>query len=1705
MRQIYTRRNITIILAISLALIGFFVWYTYRNMNRASADSKKVTKTLQVLKALEDIKDDMQNIETAQRGYVLSGQPQFLDPYFQTMQRVARDTAAVHDLYALYPSRHTVFDQLLYLVREKIKFVKGTIESRQRGYDSAYNSIQSGKGRMIMDDFLAIIAGLEKEDRTLLTSSNLHREEVGKETTNLFITLATVFCLLIAILFRRIHFDLIRRDSNEKEMSFLADMVEQAGDAIISADSNFNILSWNKGAEEMYGYTKEEALGHKYHELLKSNRTDAERSTIVEVIRVSGYFSEEIEYIKKNDSSIIVLASYTLLRNKQSEIIGCTVVHRNITDRKLAEQLLREFNQKLNVEVQNKTAEIKETIERLRIISKATNDVIWDADLKPGGMVWWNENLSRKFGYRIKGDTTTSTFWDDHLHPDDKERVLRNIDHVLIETEDTTWSDEYRFRKVDGSYLNVYDRSYILRDHYGNAYRMIGSMADVTEMLITRKELQQSEENYRVLVEQATDGIMVTDIDGRFLIVNPSACKVLMYSEAELLTKTASDILDKDDIEKKPLRFEELRNGEKLTAERNVITGDKRVITLDINAQVLNDGRILVFIRDITEKKRAEEDIIKSNARFHIISKATSDIVWDWDIQEGRLWWNDNYYTILGFRKQREINDIESWFKNIHPDDRERVQKNIYAHFEGKELVWRDEYWYAKADGTYLYFLDRGHILRNNEGKAYRVIGSMIDFTDLFLAQEKVRKSEDNYRTLIEQATDAILIHTVDGVIHTYNKSAAFLTGYTIEEFGSLRLQDILVGDIITDPDNYAEILSGKPSIFYRHLKRKDGTIKEAEIIAKLIDGEKILVFARDVTDRKKAEEELANNELKFRTLTSNAPVGIIQTDVYGHTIYVNETWRSYTGMTFEEAMGDGWFNAVHPDDKTYLKNTWEEHVAKGLPSITEYRLIDKEGRTKWVSGNAVPLYNKDGEVTGYIGTIADMTERKMAEVNIRNSEETRRLIMSSSLDAIICMSTDGTITVWTPQAEKTFGWKENEIIGKRVADTIIPVQYRQRHEEGYRRYLQTGKEIMLNRLVETSGLHRDGYEFPIELSIIPIEQGDSSFFCAFIRNISERKQAELTIRRSEEQYRTLVEQAIDAIALYDADGKILDVNPGAEVLLGYSKTELCGMGLHQILAVEETNTNPVRYDILSGGSSTVKQRTMLRKDGSRVQTEVRSQQLPDGRFLSVVRDLTDRFEAQKKIQTEKELSDKVIDSLPGVFYWYDENLKFIRWNKQFEIVTGYTSEEIASMKPTDFFKGEGLTYIIDRLNHVFQHGHGDAEADFISKDGVSHPYFFNAIRVHFDGRPSLLGTGIDISDRIKAEKELKQSEEKYKLLFKNSPLPMWVYEITEMKILDVNDAALIHYGYSREEFLKLNTSNLSFLEKYVGINSSENFEKDILHTSGKLKHFRKNGEEIDVEITWHDIDYNDKPGRLVVAVDVTEKIRHEKEIKKTSEELRYLADHLHKVREEERTHMAREIHDELGQHLTVLKMDVAWLNKKIGDDADVAVKNKLADLLTMLDGTVRTVRRISSDLRPSLLDDLGLVAAMEWQLGEFEKHSGIKSSFHTTADDAVIRDDIKTGLFRIFQESLTNVARHAEAKNIAVDFQYTDKIFKLRIADDGKGFDERQVWGNKTLGILGMKERAAMIGGLYEISSSPGAGTTVLVTVLSDNINNNL
>jgi len=228
---------------------------------------------------------------------------------------------------------------------------------------------------------------------------------------------------------------------------------------------------------------------------------------------------------------------------------------------------------------------------------------------------------------------------------------------------------------------------------------------------------------------------------------------------------------------------------------------------------------------------------------------------------------------------------------------------------------------------------------------------------------------------------------------------------------------------------------------------------------------------------------------------------------------------------------------------------------------------------------------------------------------------------------------------------------------------------------------------------------------------------------------------------------------------------------------------------------------------------------------------------------------------------------------------------------------------------------------------------------------------------------------------------------------------------------------------------------------------------------------------------------------------EIKERTIAEAQLRESEVQLRALAARLISVREEERARIAREIHDELGQVLTGLKMDVTWLARRLAGTEKQLVE-KAEAMSSLIDSTMHLIRRIATGLRPEILDDMGLVAAFGWQAKEFQKRMGMRCRLKLPEDQVVLDKELSTAVFRIFQEILTNIARHAKASSVDVNLSISDDVLELKVVDDGIGISDSQIRGNGSLGLLGMQERAQLFGGEVSIQGASGRGTTVSVSI---------
>lgn len=347
------------------------------------------------------------------------------------------------------------------------------------------------------------------------------------------------------------------------------------------------------------------------------------------------------------------------------------------------------------------------------------------------------------------------------------------------------------------------------------------------------------------------------------------------------------------------------------------------------------------------------------------------------------------------------------------------------------------------------------------------------------------------------------------------------------------------------------------------------------------------------------------------------------------------------------------------------------------------------------------------------------------------------------------------------------------------------------------------------------------------------------------------------------------------------------------------------------------------------------------------------------------------------------------------------------------------------------------------------------------------------------------------ITARKRAEEALRASEERFAKIFHLSPFRMGILRIRDGIVLEVNDAWSRGTGFPREEIINQSifkfawTMDQRLVEKIRQVLKNP---KPFLNLEVRFE--SKDGREVIANTSAVMFDLDGEPCYLWVANDITER-------KHAEEALRALSARLHSAREEEGARIAREIHDELGGILTGLKWDLEKIDTNLKGSNELSeIHKRINSMTTLIETTINTVRRIASELRPGVLDDLGLVAAIEWQVEQFQSRSGLKCHWTNRAREVELSRERATAVFRILQEILTNVLRHARATNLYVKLARSKHFFELEVRDDGVGIAASQRMNSRSLGLLGMKERALLVGGAVRITGKEGGGTTVLVRV---------
>ena len=703
-------------------------------------------------------------------------------------------------------------------------------------------------------------------------------------------------------------------------------------------------------------------------------------------------------------------------------------------------------------------------------------------------------------------------------------------------------------------------------------------------------------------------------------------------------------------------------------------------------------------------------------------------------------------------------------------------------------------------------------------------------------------------------------------------------------------------------------------------------------------------------------------------------------------------------------------------------------------------------------------------------------TRHKKAEEALRESEETYRQLTESISDVFFEMDKDLRCTYWNKASEKITGISAKDAIGKSLLELFPDIPFTRKTKRVYLDVLITQQpQTFINEYLF------GGKDFFFDINVYPSKHGLS----VFAKDITERMQAEEELREKEEFNFALFQHNPIQTIVVDRGGRVIKVNMAKRE----SGDRLPNIGDVMYKDYAAKHEIDMQAELMECIRSDKKKKFPAMKYGDKF-LDITIASFPQGAIITSL-DITERKRA------EEELED-IFNLSPDMIAVCDTEGKFLKANPSWEKVLGYTTREVLDLgwtklvHPDDVEKTNKeiekqlkVSPIINFINR------------FKCKDGS---YKLLEWQATYAKEGIVHATARDITDRKKAEEALRASEGKYRSLFDNM-LEGFAYckiivdknnKPVDFEYIEVNDAFEKLTGLTKEQVTGKRVTEAIPDIKKTNPEVFKIYGKVAL--TGKPTHFDIYFKPIK---RWLSISvYCPKRGYFVAIFEnITERKQAEEEIKNSQLQLRNLTAHLQSVREEERTLIAREMHDELGQALTAMKMDLSWLDKKLPKDQKPLFK-KIKSMSKLADATLQTVKKISTDLRPGLLDDLGLTAAIEWQAEEFQTRTGIKCEITVDPEDIILDKDRSTAIFRIFQETLTNVARHAKATKVKVSLKEKAGKIELKVRDNGKGITEKQVSDPKSFGLIGIKERAYYLDGKVVIKGLQDKGTALTIRI---------
>jgi len=1181
--------------------------------------------------------------------------------------------------------------------------------------------------------------------------------------------------------------------------------------------------------------------------------------------------------------------------------------------------------------------------------------------------------------------------------------------------------------------------------------------------------------NCRTLLNSPIDSVLLIDRYGTVLDANETVARRFGRRVPDLVGVNIYEMLPpelatsrKAFIEKvlesgEPCRFEDERDGVWYDHILSPVSDDQG-----------NVMKILIWARDITERKRMEDISRLGNRVLEASPEHISIVGRDYIYR----YVNKTYVEVHGLLQDQIVGKhvAELLGKDVFDG---LVKPLLDRCLAGEEIKYESLFNFKNAGRRLM--LVRYLPLKNRVGEIDGVVVFSRDITDIKSSEEKLLASEQKFRSLVEVTTDWIWEVDEKGTYTYASPKIKDILGYEPEEILGQTPFDLMLQDEAARIKNIFmnKLIDKEPFYGLENINRhKDGRLIVLETNGIPVFDEKGRFkghrgIDRDITERKRFEKLLLDNEDRLKKAQAIARLGSWELDVVNNNLtWSDEVYRIFGLQPGEFAVSyEAFLEAVHPDDRTVVDEAYSRSLRDARETYEiEHRIVRKStGEIRYVHEKCAHIRDASGMIIKSVGMVQDITERKRTEEALRSAlEESQQreqevLALQKSSNAVLryrlfkesarfifdsCKNLIGATAGYVALLSEDK--RENRVLIldpgglSCTVDPSLPMPIRGLRERAY----STGSPVYHNNFAasEWKSLMPDGHANLDNVLFSPLvidgqvlgllglankpggfTDNDAHMASAFgeitaIALLNSRTMNAL--QNSEEHFRSVVETATDAIITINQTGNIVFWNRAAEIIFGHPAGEVLGRPLDLIIPkrFREDHKKAV-LRTCSGVTSKLVGKTSetvgLSKNGREfpIELSIASWKTAEGAFFTgIVRDITDRKQFEASLKNERDKIQKYLDIAEVIMVVIGANESVVLINRKGCEVLGCEQDEVIGLNWFDNFVPSGIR---DELRSVFSNiisGRLDAvryyENTVLTRSGEERTIAWNNTVLKDDngGINCTLSSGTDITQRKRMEEELQKAKD---------DLELKVQQRTE----ELNSAV----GRLQEE-----------------VNERREAEKTVIFYQ---------------------------------------------------QQLRALLSKLSLAEEQERRRISEHIHDNISQNLAISKMNIETLQEEF-----LPAAGKLKETQELIEQTIKFIRSLTFELSPPILHELGLNAAVEWLAEKVQERYGIIVECDTDSKFKVLKGETGILLFRTIRELLNNIIKHSKAESARVSIQGYGDYMEIRVEDDGVGFDVSEISDylikGESFGIASIRERISYMNGNFEISSSPGEGTKVRIIV---------